>query len=85
MLQSKNLADKDGKPAPSYKRREKRVTVLLCALYSIWRPQTKTFAHRKSQNPKAFKSMNMDILPIKYKNQKKFLDGLLNFQNEIFW
>lgn len=67
MIPSKTLADKDEKSA--YKRSKEGVTVLLCANQS-GAHKLKPLLIGKAKKPKAFKNVKMEILPVKYENQK---------------
>ncbi len=66
MLPEKTLVSSFEKTADG---RKKRVTIYACSnvLGTIKLPFV---ADREIQNPRCFKSINKDILPVKYTNQK---------------
>lgn len=69
MLPGKSLAARTEKAAPGYKRSKERVTILACSNATANLKLDLTMIG-KSKNPRAFKIITKQTLPVKYFNQK---------------
>lgn len=69
-LPTKSLASQEEKSAPGFKMDKQRLTVLACSNASGTN-KLPLMVIGKSAKPRCFKNMNMDSLPVYYKNQKK--------------
>uniref|UniRef100_A0A1B6FS75 HTH CENPB-type domain-containing protein n=1 Tax=Cuerna arida TaxID=1464854 RepID=A0A1B6FS75_9HEMI len=76
-LPTKSLASREEKSAPGFKMDKQRLTVLACSNASATN-KIPLMVIGKSKKPRCFKNMNMNALPVYYKNQKKaWLDRVL--------
>lgn len=69
LLPSKTLASKAEAAAPGYKRSKERVTILACSNATA-NMKMKLAMIGKSKNPRAFKNVSKNALPVKYYSQK---------------
>ncbi|XP_046684625.1 jerky protein homolog-like [Homalodisca vitripennis] len=69
-LPTKSLASREEKSAPGFKMDMQRLTVLACSNASATN-KIPLMVIGKSKKPRCFKNMNMNALPVYYKNQKK--------------
>ncbi|XP_046685292.1 jerky protein homolog-like [Homalodisca vitripennis] len=69
-LPKKSLASREEKSAPGFKMDKQRLTVLACSNASATN-KIPLMVIGKSKKPRCFKNMNMNALPVYYKNQKK--------------
>ncbi|XP_046684931.1 jerky protein homolog-like, partial [Homalodisca vitripennis] len=72
-LPTKSLASREEKSAPGFKMDKQRLTVLACSNASATNkiPLMVIDKLRLHKKPLCFKNMNMNALPVYYKNQKK--------------
>lgn len=68
MLPEKSLASKEEKSVPGHKRSKERVTVMACC-NATGEHKLKLCLIGKSKKPRAFKHVNVNELPVWYKNQ----------------
>lgn len=69
MLPSKSLAARTEAAAPGYKRSKERLTILACSNATANLKMDLAMIG-KSKNPRAFKTVSKNALPVKYYNQK---------------
>ncbi|XP_046686075.1 jerky protein homolog-like [Homalodisca vitripennis] len=69
-LPTKSLASREEKSAPGFKMDKQRLTVLACSNASATN-KIPLMVIGKSKKPRCFKNMNMNALPVYFKNQKK--------------
>lgn len=69
-LPTKTLASLSEKYAPGHKMQKQRVTVMVCANAS-GSHRMPLFILGTAKRPRCFKGMNMNALPVTYRNQKK--------------
>ncbi|XP_028649015.2 jerky protein homolog-like [Erpetoichthys calabaricus] len=76
-LPTKSLASQEERSAPGFKMDKQRLTVLACSNASATN-KLPLMVIGKSAKPRCFKNMNMNSLPVFYRNQKKaWLDRAL--------
>lgn len=68
-LPDKTLATMSEKSAPGFKMQKDRITVMVCSNAS-GSHKLPLFVLGKSKNPRAFKNLNMNALPVNYSSQK---------------
>lgn len=73
-LPSTTLAGMKEKAAKGFKKNKDRLTVLCCA-NAAGSHRVKLLVVGKAKKPRCFSGIDMDHLPVVYRNQKKFLDG----------
>ena len=77
LMPNKTLVSAREKEAKGFKKPKERVTLMACANATGSIKLPLVFIH-KSNNPRCFKNIDKDKLPVYYYNQKKLVDGLVN-------